>query len=147
MASERLRHRQREGTAEYDHESTRSHVRLSPVLEVHGKEARMIPAPKLRALREALESGGEVLFKNGSKVEREVDFIPVPDAEPGADGEPATAEEVHFVVTRPAGGIARYNDDEDDSGLRNAYAMALDGPTPKPQPSGDAAMFGDDPPW
>jgi hypothetical protein len=107
----------------------------------------VIPSPKLRALREALERDGEVVFKNGSKVERVVDFMPVPDAEAGADGEPATAEEVHFLVTRPADGIARYNDDEEGTGLRNAYAMALDGPTPKPQPSGDPAMFGDDPPW
>jgi hypothetical protein len=116
----------------------------------------VIPTPKLRALREALERDGEVVFKNGSRVKREIcpgcggaGEEPIGTMEgdvpwkcPTCDGEP-----VGFRVTRPAGGIARYHDDEEGTGLRNAYAMALDGPTPKPQPSGDPAMFGDDPPW
>lgn len=97
-----------------------------------------IPSPKLRALREALERDGEVVFKNGSKVVRQVVTL-------RAVGEEEASPKVILLVVRPAGGMATY--DDGDSGLRRAYAMALDGPTPKPQPSGDPAMFGDDPPW
>lgn len=102
-----------------------------------------IVGAKLTALREALERDGEVRFKNGSLVTREVDHVEVSDAEPGADGEPATEEVVTFVVRRPAGGIATYNEGE----VSAAYRMALDGPRPKAQPSGTGSMFGDDPPF
>lgn len=94
-----------------------------------------IPTPKIIALREALERDGEVVFKNGSKVTWTA-------SQAGPEGEEADGR---IEVERPAGGVARYLDD--DAGLRNAYAMALYGPTPRPQPSGDPAMFGDDPPW
>lgn len=96
----------------------------------HGKP---IALAKLRALREALECDGSVTFKNGSTVDWSA-------AQTGPQGEEV---EGRIVVTRPAGGIARYPDD--DSGLRAAYTMALDGPRPKEQPSGDAEKYGDVP--
>jgi hypothetical protein len=91
----------------------------------------VIPEAKITALREALEREGIVTFRNGSVVEREVNRIPVPDAEPGADGEPAYIEEVHFVVKRGYGGETRFTEDE----IRRAYEMALNGPRPKRQPT------------
>jgi hypothetical protein len=109
-----------------------------------------IPAAKIEGLRQALAKGS-VAFKNGSKVERVVEYVPVPDAEAGADGEPATAEVVHLHVTRPAGGVAQYPDD--DSGYRSAYAMALRGPQPKKGITGrfyeeqDGEKWGDEVPW
>ena len=92
----------------------------------------MIPEAKITALREALERDGTVTFKNGSVVEREVDRVPCPDAEAGADGEPAYVEEVHFVVKRGYGGSTRFADS--DTEIRRAYEMALNGPRPKQQP-------------
>lgn len=102
-----------------------------------------ISEAKIRGLREVLERDGEVKFKNGSVVRREVAVNELPDAEPGADGEPATLETIRFYVERPAGGIAKYNENE----IRSAYGMALRGPQPRAQPTGDPAMFGDNPPF
>lgn len=84
----------------------------------------MTTAAKLAALRAALERDGEVKFKDGSIVRRET--------------------VVKIVVERPGGGISTYPENE----LGAAYAMALHGPVPRPQPEGDtAAMFGDAPPF
>lgn len=96
----------------------------------------MISAAKLRGLREILEHDGIVTFKNGSVVERIVDEVITDQTGKGE-------QIVHFVVSRISGGVARFAGSEID----RAYAMALDGPTPKPQPSGDATRFGDDPPF
>lgn len=95
----------------------------------------MIPGAKLRGLRELLERNGEVRFKNGSVVTWTA-------SQTGLEGEEVDGR---IEVERPAGGIARYPDD--DSGLRSAYEMALNGPKSKQQPSGDPTMFGDDPPF
>lgn len=97
-------------------------------------------------------------FNNGSQVEYEdcakcrgEGRLPVPDY-PGQDPADVTeskqcesclGEKVKLMVTRPAGGVSR--EKLDDGGLRRAYAMALDGPLPKQQPSGDPAKFGDCP--
>jgi hypothetical protein len=48
-----------------------------------------------------------------------------------------------LVVMRPSGGKVRYYEEE----IHRAYEMALNGPRPKQQPSGDPAKFGDDPPF
>ena len=98
----------------------------------------MIPEAKIVALREALERDGTVTFKNGSVVERIADEV-----RDGAQAPGEGKEIVHFIVTRPIGGRARYTEDE----IRRAYEMALNGPRPKQQPSGDGSKFGDDPPW
>jgi hypothetical protein len=96
----------------------------------------VIPKAKITALREVLERDGEVVFKNGSIVRREI---------AGTVIAAKSDQKFHLRVIRPAGGIARYPDD--DSGLRAAYAMALNGPAPKAQPSGDGSKLGDDPPF
>lgn len=54
-------------------------------------------------------------------------------------------EKVKVLVTRPHGGTARYRLD-DDGEMHRAYAMALNGPAPKPQPQ-SKRDFGDDPPF
>lgn len=97
-------------------------------------------AAKLLALREALERDGSVTFKNGSEVtmaQTEVRefMVDTPKVIP------------HVEVERPAGGISRHS--FDDAGLRRAYVMALFGPAPKAQPSGDPDKYGadDDPPF
>lgn len=94
-----------------------------------------IPVAKIEALRQALERDGTVRFKNGSVVTWTAKQV-------GLEGEEV---EGRVEVERPAGGTARYPDD--DSGLRSAYEMALNGPPPKQQPSGDPEKFGDDPPF
>lgn len=86
----------------------------------------MIPKAKVEGLRQALDKG-EVRFKNGSVVRR-LDSGKFP-----------------IQVVREAGGVACYPDD--DSGLLSAYAMALRGPQPKKQPSGDGSKYGDEAPW
>lgn len=98
-----------------------------------------IPKAKLKALREVLERDGEVTFKNGSVVERVIDEVIL-----GMTGDSETL--VHFLVKRPAGGIARYTESE----ISSAYAMALRGPEPKPWNDGAklrAEKFGDEVPW
>lgn len=100
-----------------------------------GTHPLYIPAAKIKALREALERDGEVRFKNGS-------LVTWTAFQAGPEGE---ENDGWVEVERPAGGKARYPDD--DSGLRAAYMMALAGPKPKAQPSGDGARFGEDAPW
>lgn len=95
-----------------------------------------IPASKLLALNEALERDGSVAFKNGSQVrlgQHEVREV----------GEEAPRVIPYLEVERPAGGISHYA--FDDAGLRRAYVMALFGPAPKEQPSGDPDRYGDCP--
>lgn len=101
---------------------------------LHGHR-KPVPSPKLKALREALERDGGVRFKNGS-------LVTWTASQAGPEGE---ENDGRVEVERPAGGKARYPDD--DSGLRAAYMMALAGPKPKAQPSGDGARFGEDAPW
>lgn len=91
-----------------------------------------IPPEKIRALRETLERDGSVTFKNGSTVERKIDQVEFEDVELGA---------VYFLVTRPAGGIAKYTESE----IISAYAMALRGPNAKPQPT--PRDYGEDAPF
>jgi hypothetical protein len=97
----------------------------------------VIPAAKIKALREVLERDGEVTFKNGATVTWSA-------AQAGPEGEQV---EGRVVVTRPSapGGEWRFTDDDD--GLRRAYGMALDGPPRHPQPSGDPSLFGETPPF
>lgn len=102
---------------------------------IYLSDSVVIADAKIRALREALERDGEVKFKNGSVVTWSA-------TQAGPEGEQT---EGRVEVERPAGGRSRYLDD--DAGLRRAYEMALNGPKPKPQPSGDPAMFGDAPPF
>jgi hypothetical protein len=93
----------------------------------------VIPEAKIVALREALERDGTVTFKNGSTIEWSA-------AQTGPEGEQV---EGRLVVKRGHGGETRYTEDE----IRRAYEMALNGPRPKQQPSGDGSKFGDGPPW
>lgn len=119
----------------------------------------MIPEANIVALREALERDGIVTFKNGSVVEYE--RCPrckghgclLDPAYPGQRREFVTGTKTcprcrgwkaRLVVVRRAGGKARYRFDTE---IRRAYEMALSGPRPKQQPSGDGSKFGDDPPW
>jgi LmbE family N-acetylglucosaminyl deacetylase len=83
----------------------------------------VIPESKIRALRDRLEADGEVEFSNESKVIREVT--------------------VKLVVIRPHGGVWRLEENDH----RRAYEIALAGLHPVPQPKGDPAKFGDDPPY
>lgn len=92
-----------------------------------------------RGLR-ALERDGSVTFKNGSVIEREIAEGLVTD-ESGTNWDVI----VRLVVKRGHGGSIRFADS--DTEIRRAYEMALNGPKPKQQPSGDGSRFGDDPPW
>lgn len=115
-----------------------------------------IPEEKLRGLREALEVGRQVRFKNGSTVELQTcencagtgrkAAVFINEAQIAASKPCPTCggEKLRLLVIRPAGGVARYRLDTE---LRSAYAMALRGPQPKRQPTGDGSRFGDDPPW
>lgn len=116
-----------------------------------------IPAAKIRALREALERGETVRFRNGSVV-RHARCVRCESSgiEPGFEitegrclrcgGEPD-----RIYVLRPAGGIAMYARDE--AGYRSAYAMAHRGPQPRPGITGrflrpedvDTSRFGEAP--
>lgn len=84
--------------------------------------AAVIPAAKIRGLRQALERDGEVRFNNGSVVRRET--------------------LVKFEVERLGGGKARFQESE----LDRAYEMALNGPRPMPQPP-SRTDFGEDAPF
>lgn len=53
-------------------------------------------------------------------------------------------EKVKVLVTRPHGGASRYRLDVDGE-MHRAYVMALNGPAPKQQPSGDGSKYGDCP--
>lgn len=122
-----------------------------------------IPEEKLRGLRAALERDHYVRFKNGSLVEFEdcrtcdgegaLPAVVVNGAQISDPRECPTCggEKVRLLVTRPAGGVARYRLDTE---LRSAYAMALRGPQPKrgitgrlPSAEAAAAKFGDEAPW
>lgn len=121
-----------------------------------------ISEEKLLGLRQALERDHRVRFRNGSQVEYEdcercrgngtLPPVVVNSAEvaPAKVCPTCGGEKVRLLVTRPAGGIARYRLDTE---LRSAYAMALRGPQPKPGitgrfPSAEAAAkFGDEAPW
>lgn len=92
-----------------------------------------IPSAKLKGLMEALEANGSVTFKNGSRVEWGA-------KQGGSEGEEV---EARIIVTRPAGGISRFTEDE----IERAYAMALYGPPPKAQPPASETFFGEDPPF
>lgn len=115
-----------------------------------------IPAEKIEGLRSALERDHRVRFKNGSQVEYEdcercrgegkLPPVRVNSAEvaPAKTCPTCGGEKVRVLVTRPAGGVARYRLDTE---LVSAYAMALRGPQPRQQPSGDGSKFGDEVPW
>lgn len=102
--------------------------------------ARPIADAKLRALRDALERDGRVAFKNGSEVE-----LDHTEVRKGFDEAPTVIPFVTVTRTSAPGGATRHG--FDDAGLRRAYSMALYGPEAHPQPSGDPAAFGDDPPF
>ncbi len=115
-----------------------------------------ISPEKIEGLRQALGSDRVVKFKNGSQIEYqdcetcEATGELAPTKVHGAvvaDPKPCPTcggEKVRVLVTRPAGGVARYRLDTE---LRSAYAMALRGPEPRKQPPGDPTLFGGDAPW
>lgn len=116
-----------------------------------------IPAAKLRALAATLERDHVVRFNAGSQIEYEdcrrcggAGILPVFDY-PGQVPEKANkskgcptcgGEKVRLLVTRPAGGVGRYRLDRE---MRAAYEMALYGPAPVPQPTGDPSKYGEVP--
>jgi hypothetical protein len=85
----------------------------------------VIPMAKVRALREGLERDGEVRFANGSVVRMH------------------RGARLLIEVERPAKGRSGFTEDE----LSRAYEMALNGPRPKQQPSGDPGKYGEEAPW
>lgn len=106
----------------------------------------MIPESHLRALEQRLERDHVVRFDNDSQVEYE--DCPrckghgrlLDPAYPGQPREAITetkpcprckGRKVRLLVTRPAGGKARYRLDTE---IRRAYDMALHGPPRRPQP-------------
>jgi hypothetical protein len=84
----------------------------------------VIPPEKLRALQDELDARERVRFNNGAVVE----------------------VERRLKVTTPLGAVRRFTEAE----LAAAYALALRGPEPLPQPATEAELaeaYGDDAPW
>lgn len=113
--------------------------------------AKPIPRAKIRGLLEALEREGKVYFRSGSVVEFEfcpgcggTGQRPEPDfplqdpaqATKSRSCEKCLGRKYRLLVTRPAGGQARFRLDHPGD-VERAYRMALEGPERVPQPKSD----------
>jgi len=117
----------------------------------------VIPRAKINGLLQALERDHLVRFNIG----RTIEYIDCPSCEGSRKTAPVTKHSAVIVAEKPcercggkgrmllvtglAGGTSRYRLDMPGE-VDRAYAMALNGPAPKPQPKSDKD-FGDDPPW
>lgn len=124
------------------------------------EQAQPIPVAKLRGLREVLDRDHFVTFKNGAQIEFEdcgtcggsgVKPAVTKHSSVIVDERPCErcgGEKALLLVTRPEapGGKRRFRYD-DPGDVERAYKLALYGNPPYPQPSGDGAKYGDDPPF